>query len=216
MRLKLAAIAATSAVWLGSALGFAAPSHAAMTSVTVANCNAANLNGQTYNVASGDQLTLNFTTCSSFFISGAGSGPWSSNFSSGGNDFLFASPRLDAAGPGFSAMNAGTFVVYFRSSPSGSSEGSFTIVAANSGGGGGGGGSSSSSTSAGPADVFQQFGLPSTGTCSAAAPTSLNWAGVPSGGWGISWAQWMNGGGGGVVCTRTLSYREASGVWEVM
>jgi len=70
----------------------------------------------------------------------------------------------------------------------------------------GGGGSSSSSGSTGPAPVPQQFGLPASGTCDEAAPADLNWAGVPSGGWGISWAQWMNDGNGGAVCTRTLSY----------
>ena len=73
-------------------------------------------------------------------------------------------------------------------------------------GGGGGGGSSSSLGSTGPAPETQQFGLPASGTCEEAAPADLNWAGVPSGGWGMSWAQWMNAGSGGVVCTRTLSY----------
>lgn len=71
--------------------------------------------------------------------------------------------------------------------------------------GSGGGGSSSSGSSA-PSSVTQQFGLPSTGTCDEAAPESLNWAGVAPGGWGISWAQWMNDGAGGPVCTRTLGY----------
>jgi len=70
---------------------------------------------------------------------------------------------------------------------------------------GSGGGSSSSSSSA-PSSVTQQFGLPSTGTCDEAAPEGLDWANVSSGGWGISWAQWMNNGAGGPVCTRTLGY----------
>ena len=79
-----------------------------------------------------------------------------------------------------------------------------------SGGGGGSGGSSnSSSTSAGnsgPASILQQFAKPATGTCDAAQPEGLNWAGVASGGWSESWAQWANGGQGGTVCTRMLEY----------
>ena len=78
--------------------------------------------------------------------------------------------------------------------------------------GGGGGGSSSSSNSTGPAPATQQFGLPASGTCEDVAPADLNWSGVPSGGWGVSWAQWMNGGNGGTVCTRELVYRAGSWV----
>lgn len=62
---------------------------------------------------------------------------------------------------------------------------------------------------------MQQFGLPASGTCDAAAPAELNWAGVSSGGWGISWAQWMNNGAGGVVCSRTLVYDSGSAGWVV-
>lgn len=71
------------------------------------------------------------------------------------------------------------------------------------------------STSALPPSVVQQFGKPASGTCEAAAPASLNWAGVPSGGWGNSWAQWMNGGNGGPVCSRMLVYSNNLGAWTV-
>jgi len=81
--------------------------------------------------------------------------------------------------------------------------------------GGGGSSSSTSSTSSAPTPIVQQFGKPSTGSCDAAAPTTLNWAGVASGGWGESWAQWANGGAGGAVCTRTLTYSESQSVWIV-
>lgn len=64
-----------------------------------------------------------------------------------------------------------------------------------------------------PAPVFQAFGKPSSGTCDAAAPIALNWGGAGSGSWGNSWAEWMNGGKGGPVCTRTLSYSNALGHW---
>ena len=81
----------------------------------------------------------------------------------------------------------------------------------------GGGGDSSSSTTSGsaPAPVVQQFGMPATGTCDEAQPEGLNWSGVTNGGWGISWAQWMNGGTGGAVCTRTLIYSTDQSKWVV-
>ena len=82
-------------------------------------------------------------------------------------------------------------------------------------GGGGGGSSSSSSVATGPAPVFQQFGKPATGTCADAAAATLNWAGVASGGWGESWAQWMNGGKGGAVCNRALIYSLGLSKWVV-
>ena len=67
----------------------------------------------------------------------------------------------------------------------------------------------------GPEPVLQQFGKTVAGTCAATAPESLNWAGVSSGGWGESWAQWVNGGNGGAVCTRTLIYSTAQSRWIV-
>lgn len=70
------------------------------------------------------------------------------------------------------------------------------------------------SSSSAPAPRMQQFGLPSSGSCDEAAPLSLNWAGVASGGWGQSWAWWVNAGLGGPVCTRTLVYGP-SGMWVV-
>lgn len=64
-----------------------------------------------------------------------------------------------------------------------------------------------------PPPALQQFGQPSSGTCDAAASPELNWGGATSGGWGVSWAQWMNGGTGGPVCTRMLSYAPSLGRW---
>lgn len=66
-----------------------------------------------------------------------------------------------------------------------------------------------------PPPVLQQFGMPSSGTCDAAAPVMLNWGGAGSGGWGNSWAQWANGGNGGQVCTRTLVYSNSASRWIV-
>lgn len=78
---------------------------------------------------------------------------------------------------------------------------------------GGGGGTSSGTGGSSPAPVVQQFGKPVAGTCEASAPVTLNWGGAGSGGWGESWAQWMNGGNGGAVCTRTLVYSTAQSRW---
>lgn len=69
--------------------------------------------------------------------------------------------------------------------------------------------------SAAPAPVLQQFGKPASGTCDAAAPVTLNWSSVSSGGWSESWAQWVNNGNGGAVCTRTLSYSTTQSRWVV-
>jgi hypothetical protein len=65
-----------------------------------------------------------------------------------------------------------------------------------------------------PPDLLQQVGASNTGSCSAFVDATLNWAGAPSGGWATSWAQWMNQGKGGAVCTRSL-YWLPSGRWSV-
>lgn len=65
-----------------------------------------------------------------------------------------------------------------------------------------------------PPPVLQQFGRPASGTCDEAAPISLNWGGAAAGGWGDSWAAWMNNGRGGAVCTRTLVYAPNLGRWS--
>lgn len=77
------------------------------------------------------------------------------------------------------------------------------------------GGGSSSSLSSTPAPVVQEFGRPASGTCDAVQPAGLNWSGVPVGGWGQSWSQWMNEGRGGFVCTRTLVYSTTVGGWSI-
>ena len=74
---------------------------------------------------------------------------------------------------------------------------------------------SDSSSPAPPSPLIQQFGKPVAGTCDEAQPEGLNLAGVTNGGWGISWAQWMNGGTGGAVCTRTLFYSTDQSKWIV-
>ena len=74
---------------------------------------------------------------------------------------------------------------------------------------------SGSTGGAGPAPHIQQFPRPAVGTCDESEPEGVNWSGVASGGWGDSWAQWMNDGEGGEVCTRTLIYNTSKAAWEV-
>lgn len=66
-----------------------------------------------------------------------------------------------------------------------------------------------------PPDVMQQVGRAADQTCASAGTAEMNIGGVASGGWGQSWAQWMNGGTGGFICNRTLFYNTAYGRWEV-
>lgn len=65
-----------------------------------------------------------------------------------------------------------------------------------------------------PPDVLQQVGAPRDSSCEDFSDVSLNWADVPSHGWTLSWAQWVNSGLGGPVCTRTL-YWVRGGTWSV-
>jgi len=83
--------------------------------------------------------------------------------------------------------------------------------------GGGGGGQSGSSDSGGsaPASEIQQFGLPASGNCEDGVTEAMNWSGIGMDGWGVSWAQWMNAGAGGAVCTRTVVYDTSTAKWTV-
>ena len=131
----------------------------------------------------------------------------------------FTSPPVVTAGTMYAivaASNDGTATLIW---PSGGS------YAGGSEGGGGSGDvpfatyvnplSSVSTNDMSPTPVVQEFGKPASGTCDAGQPAGLNWAGVPSGGWANSWAQWMNDGTGGFVCTRTLVYSMSQAKWVV-
>jgi hypothetical protein len=56
-------------------------------------------------------------------------------------------------------------------------------------------------------DEFQQVGVPATGDCADVDPAVGHYPGYPIGGWSKSWAQWINGGAGGPVCTREVEQR---------
>jgi hypothetical protein len=69
--------------------------------------------------------------------------------------------------------------------------------------------------SAAPPDLHQGVGQPAAG-CAAVDRPDLDWAGVSSGGWGASWAQWLNSGAGGPVCVRVLRFSTVSQKWTVV
>ena len=69
--------------------------------------------------------------------------------------------------------------------------------------------------SADPADMIEQVGVPASGNCGDVTDGSLNRAGVPSGGWGKAWAQWIAAPLGGPVCTRTLWFNNSTQKWAV-
>ena len=223
--MRRVAITVVSALVAGSGVLTATPAAAATINITNATCSA-NSTGSPISGAPGDVITISatLTGCRSVRVS-------KSIINSQSDVVVTANQTVTALDQttywNFDAGVGGQLSGIQITLGSGTGTVTTAIEVAGSGGpppktqwnvtfGGSGGGSSSGSDStSAPAPIFQQFGLPESGTCDAAAPASLNWAGVPSGGWGISWAQWMNGGRGGAVCTRTLTYRVASGAWAV-
>jgi len=64
-------------------------------------------------------------------------------------------------------------------------------------------------------DVLQAVPVP-PGGCREVVNATSDWAGVSPGGWQLSWAQWMNGGRGGLVCVRGLGMSEPTAAWYVV
>lgn len=111
---------------------------------------------------------------------------------------------------GFTVNAEGSVQVFnYTAGQQGSLLATFYVNASGTDPSAGGGGVTS-----GPAPIVQQFGRPASGTCEAAASSALNWGGAQSGGWSESWAEWMNGGLGGAVCTRSLTFRSTTGTWS--
>ncbi len=57
-------------------------------------------------------------------------------------------------------------------------------------------------------DWLQQVGVPASGSCADVPSTVGHWIGAPIGGWSLTWAEWINEGQGGPVCSRELQDRE--------
>jgi hypothetical protein len=54
--------------------------------------------------------------------------------------------------------------------------------------------------------ILQALPVNAAGTCADLADAHVAYQSGATGGWGLSWAQWANGGHGGPVCVRTLIY----------
>jgi hypothetical protein len=225
MRRRLAAIATASAVIFGSGLLVAAPAQAASITVSDAACSAGLINGTPLSAGTGDVVTVTanlagctrlqvntrlVTSASDIVVTGPGAG--TPTLSGVFYVVTTTDPQFGSITITFTGTNS-TIATFGLGSTS--SNRMDWVVTYTGSGGGGGGSSDSTASSSTPTPIFQQFGKPSSGTCDAAAPTTLNWSGVSSGGWSESWAQWMNGGNGGAVCTRTLVYSNALGHWVV-
>ena len=65
-------------------------------------------------------------------------------------------------------------------------------------------------------DRLQQLPVPASGKCTDAISVDAKWDESLQGGWSLSWAQWMNDGKGGPVCTRTLQLDNSTGQWKVV
>jgi len=63
-------------------------------------------------------------------------------------------------------------------------------------------------------DYLQQVGVPATGSCADVPHDAGHLTGFPYGGWSKSWAQWINGGRGGAVCTREIYYDYGLESWR--
>ena len=190
-----------------SALMMAAPASAATIASTI-NCSGGTLSATSNNFAAGSSDSIVLTNAT-----GVGLARTSASGVSG-------PVTLSAAGPfstgTYSVTGSSGGSISYQQDPSGScANATITITFTGGGGGGGAGGGSSSgsATSSAPDPIVQQFGMPASGTCADTASESLNWGGASSGGWGESWAEWMHGGLGGAVCTRTLVYSTSSGAW---
>ena len=57
-----------------------------------------------------------------------------------------------------------------------------------------------------PPPILQQLPVLEDGSCAIQDDAAFGYGTPVHGGWGVSWAQWANGGTGGPVCTRTLVY----------
>jgi hypothetical protein len=185
------------AVALATPIALASPATAAPVTVTV-SCTAGPLSASpsSFSAGIGDVITVSNASGGSFTVG---------TTTATGNGTLI----VNSASNTFTVTSGSGGQLVFN--PIGG--GACTTGAVNFTAGGSNG--TSSGDSSAPIPEIQQFGKPASETCEAAAPVSLNWSGVSSGGWSESWAQWMNGGNGGAVCTRTLVYSTGQSRWVV-
>ena len=205
--MRRVAIAATTLSVAGFAVVLAGPAQAADVPVT-ASCAGSTLAFSRNYVAAvaGDRIQVENVDASAVLQKSGGSGT--------GGGALNLGPGNSGS---YSVLTSpGTITFTVQAGPScGGATGTLHFSPTGGGGESGDSTESSGTVSDAPPPVIQEFGKPASGTCADAAPATLNWAGVSSGGWGESWAQWMNGGLGGAVCSRTLVYSQSAEAWTV-
>lgn len=203
----IATLTVSASIVLAGSLSMASPAQA-VSSATVTVSSGLVATPTSVNLVAGDTLMIDNQSFSGLALKN-GTGQAQNNSSTacttvGATSPGSACPVTSSASSSFTVLATGTFELYrFTSS---------AVLLATITVGSGGGGTVGDSV---PSPVTQQFGLPSMGTCGEVAPISLNWGGASGAGWGNSWAQWVNGGRGGAVCTRTLIYSNALGHWIV-
>ena len=205
---RIIGVIGAGALIAGTAIGLAAPASAVPNNVSI-TCVGSSLVLSSNNIATNDADTLVVTN-------NTGAGLVRTTIANATGPFTLAAGGGTQTGT-FTVVGSTGGLVRFTQDPMGGCANATVTLnfTGGGGGGGGGGGSSSSSAPAAPADVVQQVGVPADGKCSSIVDATLNWAGVSSGGWGTSWAQWMNGGKGGAVCNRALFYDLRLSKWGV-
>lgn len=213
VRGKLGTTSVACALSFLAATAAASPAHAASSTAT-ATCNTSSTTNLTLYV--GDQLIITTSGLCTRILGADGGlgGTGTLTYVNGGNTVNY--PIGTGGTPGLDNPSTVTYT--------GTVVGGARIEIRDSGGGGviqawvvtvvaAPAPTADSSSPAAPSPIIQQLGKPALGTCDTVAPESLNWSGVASGGWGQSWAQWVNNGNGGAVCTRTLVYSTAQSRW---
>ena len=219
--------AAAAVAVIGAATALAAPAHAASASVTV-TCDNTSMAAQTVTPALlvGDTLTVTYNTTGTTnpctviaIVPAAGedtSGTLALTPTSGTDarvDGTYFYPLTDTGTVVLrvdSEIAAGSVVVNLGSasgtSPNfywGETTGYLILQGTQPAGG------------SGSADILQQVSVPTSGTCADIADDYARYGTDVSGGWTKSWAEWINNGLGGDVCTRTLEYSTSLGQWVV-
>lgn len=207
---------------VGSALGwllvFSPATFATTETTNLANCQAA-LDGAIIDVSTANSLRITFTSCpaavtSTLYLAASAPVGTADSVDIDGARFIkgFDGSRWKIDGYAVTGASnplpEGTYQVFFRIYDRFNDvaifNGSFTVNV-----------TPPVVNNEPPPPVIQQFGHPAAGTCDEAQPPGLDWSGVASGGWHVSWAQWMNDGNGGAVCTRTLYYSTSQNKWVV-
>ena len=134
---------------------------------------------------------------------------WTSDVNSNSGPWTYETFTGDYVADGTCVTSGSTFTSFTQSNAFNNQALKVRLVGA-----GGSSGSGDDATSQVPAPVMQQVGMPSAG-CAAYDNSELNIGGAGSGGWGQTWAQWVNNGEGVAVCTRTLVYSPTFASWIV-